>query len=235
MPMSGSNPVTSGIAVAALDDDAPQRRGGRFKPGNPGRPKGARHKTTLAIEALLDGEAEALTRKAIELAKAGDLVALRRLDRICPPRKERPVSFAMPEMSTAADAKLAASALVQPVPDGELTPGEASELGRLLDAFTRVLDAAEFEERISRLEAKDEAMRRESRLRKLEQTSSAVLGREVVFPGLSQEDAEREARAMVERGLGVRACPLGKISIRQLPCTTAEYCLARRASGKVNC
>ena len=153
--MSGSNPapVTSGIAVAALD--APQRRGGRFKPGNPGRPKGARHKTTLAIEALLDGEAEVLTRKAIELAKAGDLVALRLcLDRICPPRKERPVSFAMPEMSTAADAKLAASALVKAVADGELTPGEASELGRLLDAFTRVLDAAEFEERISRLEAK---------------------------------------------------------------------------------
>jgi hypothetical protein len=113
--MSGSNlaPVTSGIAVAALDDDAPQRRGGRFKPGNPGRPKRARHKTTLAIEALLDGEAEALTRKAIELAKAGDLVALRLcLDRICPPRRERPVSFALPELSTAADAKLAASALV---------------------------------------------------------------------------------------------------------------------------
>jgi hypothetical protein len=153
--MSGSNPapVTSRIA-AALDDDAAERRGGRFKPGNPGRPKGARHKTTLAIEALLDGEAEALTRKAIELAKAGDLVALRLcLDRICPPRKDRPVSFAMPELSTAADAKLATSALVKAVADGELTPGEASELGRLLDAFT-VLDASEFEERISRLEAK---------------------------------------------------------------------------------
>ena len=75
-------------------------------------------------------------------------------------------------------------------------------------------------------------MRMEARLRKLEQTSSAVFGREVVVPGLSQEDAEREARAMVERGeiaaddfvLGVRAWPLGQISIRQLPCTTAEYC-----------
>jgi uncharacterized protein DUF5681 len=97
--MSGSNPapVTSGTAVAALDDDAPQR-GGRFKPGNPGRPKGARHKTTLAIEALLDGDTEALTRKAIELAKAGDLVALRLcLDRICPPRKERLLRLARAE------------------------------------------------------------------------------------------------------------------------------------------
>src|SRR5215204_4346329 len=85
MPMSGSNPAPIAAKIAAaLDDDAAERGSGRFKPGNPGRPKGARHKTTLAIEALLDGEAEALTRKAIELAKAGDLVALRLcLDRIC--------------------------------------------------------------------------------------------------------------------------------------------------------
>jgi hypothetical protein len=42
---------------------------GRFQPGqsgNPaGKPGGARHKATRAVEALLDGEAEALTRKAI--------------------------------------------------------------------------------------------------------------------------------------------------------------------------
>ena len=62
-----------------------------FKPGqsgNPaGRPKGARHRTTMAIEALLEGEGEAITRKAIEAAKAGDMVAIRLvLDRICPPR-----------------------------------------------------------------------------------------------------------------------------------------------------
>src|ERR687897_1987889 len=149
MPMSGPNPAPiAAKSAAALDDDAAERRGGRFKPGNPGRPPGSRNKTTRAIDALFDGEAEALTRKAIELAKAGDLVALRLcLDRICPPRKDRPVSFALPELSTAADAKLAASALVKAVADGELTPGEASELGRLLDAFTRVLDAAEFEAR----------------------------------------------------------------------------------------
>jgi hypothetical protein len=31
----------------------------------------------LAVEVLLDGEAEAITRKAIELAKKGDLAAIR--------------------------------------------------------------------------------------------------------------------------------------------------------------
>jgi hypothetical protein len=131
------------------------KAGTRFKPGNPGRPKGARHKTTLAIEALLDGEAEALTRKAIELAKAGDLVALRLcLDRICPPRKDRPVTFGLPKLETAADAKSVAAAVIAAVAEGELTPGEAAELARLLDVFTRVLETSEFGERISRLEAK---------------------------------------------------------------------------------
>jgi DNA transposition AAA+ family ATPase len=47
-----------------------------FKPGqsgNPeGRPKGARNRATVAAERLLDGEADTLTRKAIELAKKGD-------------------------------------------------------------------------------------------------------------------------------------------------------------------
>ena len=74
------------------------KQGGRFqkgRSGNPaGKPKGARHRATLAAEALLDGEAEELTRKAVELALAGDVIALRLcLDRILSPRRERPVTF----------------------------------------------------------------------------------------------------------------------------------------------
>jgi len=49
-----------------------QQRGVPFKPGrsgNPnGRPAGSRNKATLAIESLLEGEAEALARKVVELA-----------------------------------------------------------------------------------------------------------------------------------------------------------------------
>ncbi|MGH1571925.1 DUF5681 domain-containing protein [Methylobacterium sp. P31] len=60
-------------------------RGKPFAPGNPGRPAGARNRTTQAIEALLDGEAEALTRKAIEMALDGDGPAMRLcLDRLYP-------------------------------------------------------------------------------------------------------------------------------------------------------
>ena len=43
----------------------------------------ARNTTTVALETLLDGQAQALTQKAIDLALAGDITALRlRLDRI---------------------------------------------------------------------------------------------------------------------------------------------------------
>jgi hypothetical protein len=104
---------------------------------------------------MLDGEAEALTRKAIELAKAGDLVVLRLcLERICPPRKDRPVTFTLPSLESGSDAKNAVAALVKAVAHGDLTPGEASELARLLDSFTRILEVTEFEERLQRLEAK---------------------------------------------------------------------------------
>jgi len=50
---------------------------GTFANGNAGRPKGARNKATQAGLALLEGEGEALTRKAIEMALAGDTTALR--------------------------------------------------------------------------------------------------------------------------------------------------------------
>jgi hypothetical protein len=62
--------------------------------GNPyGRPRGARNRATVVAERLLDGEADALTRKAIELAKEGDTTALRLcIERILPARKDRPVN-----------------------------------------------------------------------------------------------------------------------------------------------
>src|ERR1700737_1758408 len=122
--------------------------GTQFQPGqsgNPnGKPKGTRNAATLALESLLDGEAEALTRKAVELALAGDIAALRLcLDRILPPRKERPVSFEMPTINTAEDAKAASAALLAAVAAGSLTPSEAAEIGKLVDAYVKAIETTE--------------------------------------------------------------------------------------------
>lgn len=62
-------------------ENTERKQAGRFRKGesgNPsGRPRGARNAATLTCEALLDGQAEALTQKAVEMALAGDVVALR--------------------------------------------------------------------------------------------------------------------------------------------------------------
>jgi hypothetical protein len=128
-----------------------------FQPGqsgNPnGRPKGSRNASTLALEALLDGEAEALTRKAVSLALTGDIAALRLcLDRILPPRKDRPVSFEMLPINNADDARAASAALLRAVAAGSLTPSEASEVGRLIDVYVKSFEISEVLKRLDELE-----------------------------------------------------------------------------------
>src|ERR1700693_3647299 len=88
-------------------------RGRPFAVGNPGKPKGSRNHATVAAEALLDGEVDKLTRKAIAMALAGDVAPLRLcMDRILPPRRDRTLSFALPPIKTAADLVAAAASLV---------------------------------------------------------------------------------------------------------------------------
>ena len=124
--------------------------------GNPkGRPQGSRHRVSTAVQNLLEGEGEALTRKCIELAMAGNITALRLcLDRILPVRRDRHVGFRLPSLTTASDALAATRALAEGVADSEITPCEASELQKLVDGFTRQLELVEIEQRLAVVEAK---------------------------------------------------------------------------------
>ena len=126
---------------------------GTFGTGNPGKPKGTRHKATQAALALLDGEAEALTRQAVTMALGGDATALRLcLERIAPPRRDAPVTFDLPPMETACDAAKAAGAVLGAVAEGELTPGEGASLMALVEGFRRTLETTELEARVAALE-----------------------------------------------------------------------------------
>ena len=89
--------------------------------------------------ALLDGEADAVTRKCIEMALDGDTTALRLcLERIAPPHKDRPVTFALPPLETADDAAAAMAAIAEAVASGELTPLEARDIAAIVESFVKV-------------------------------------------------------------------------------------------------
>jgi hypothetical protein len=127
--------------------------GGRFAAGNSGRPAGSRNRTTVAVLELLEGQAEALSHKAVDMALAGDTVALRLcLERLAPPRKDAPVQFPLPRMVTAHDAAQAAAAVLQAVSEGDLTPTEGAQVMGLVDSYRRTLEVTELEARVVALE-----------------------------------------------------------------------------------
>ncbi|GGH24573.1 hypothetical protein GCM10007036_31070 [Alsobacter metallidurans] len=130
---------------------------GRFQKGQSGNPRGKqpglRSELARKIDGLLEDEAEALISKAIDLAKAGDIGALRLcLERLAPVRKDRPVVFPIPEINSTADVVKASAALLQAVASGELTPSEAAELGKLVEAHVRAIEVTEIQDRLVRLE-----------------------------------------------------------------------------------
>jgi hypothetical protein len=134
---------------------------GRWQPGVPGnprgRPAGSRHRTSLAVEALLEGEAEGLTRKAVEMALGGDTTALRLcLERLVPPRKDKPVAITLPKLMSVGDLPGVTSAVLEAVAAGDMTPSEGEAVSRLVEVHRRAVETADMEQRLAALEAKAE-------------------------------------------------------------------------------
>ncbi len=134
-------------------NNAPKTRGRPFLPGNAGRPKGARNKSRVLLEALMAEDGEAIVRRVIQAAKGGDLVAARIvLDRIAPPPKDAPIECALPALTSAQDAPTFARAVLEAATSGELTPSEASALMGLLAGHARAAELADIEARLKVLE-----------------------------------------------------------------------------------
>lgn len=138
-------------------DKTGRQQGGRFAPGvsgNPsGRPIGSRHKATLAVQELLDGDAEKISRKAIDMALMGDSTAMRLcLERIIPARKDSPINIQLPQINSVGEASQLMSALVGAVGTGEMTPSEGSEMAKLVETYIRTMQATEIENRVRALE-----------------------------------------------------------------------------------
>ena len=104
---------------------------------------------------MLDGEAEDLARKAVELALAGDAAALRLcLDRIV----ARAAGFGRfarnPQRGRYRRCNSSADRRCDPA---EITAGQAFALSQTVETYLRAIDATEFERRLRKLEEEDAA------------------------------------------------------------------------------
>jgi hypothetical protein len=131
----------------------PAPRGRPFAKGNSGRKAGSKNRATVVAAALLDGEAEALMRKAVELALAGDVVMLKFfVDRMLP--RERRIKLDLPRLDFADDAVAAIGIIIGALAEGKISPSEGAALAALVETFRRAIDEADVVKRLDALEAK---------------------------------------------------------------------------------
>ena len=125
--------------------------------GNPsGRPRGARNKATVAAEALLDGEAETITRRY----RSGNRRRCNScLSRILPVKRERTIELDLPVLGGSQDSLRAIGTVLEAVGAGAITPSEGQAVTSLLEAHRRTFEVEELEHRIEALEAQQCAAR----------------------------------------------------------------------------
>ena len=129
-----------------------------FQPGqsgNPaGKPRGAKNHATRMVQALLDSRGQEIAEKAINLALAGDGPVLRAiLDRLCPAKRDAPVSLVLPKIESAADIPAVTAAILEAVSAGRLTPSEAQAVAGLVEVHRKAVELADIEKRLAALEA----------------------------------------------------------------------------------
>ena len=74
------------------------------------------------------------------------------VERIAPAPKDNPISFALPNMTSALDASKAAGSVLTAVSEENLTPIEATRVMGLIDSYRRTLELTEIEQRLLVLE-----------------------------------------------------------------------------------
>jgi hypothetical protein len=144
-------------ANAAAKAAAKKVRGKPFPKGRSGNPvgkrRGTRHRKTIWIEAMSEGDREAIIAKVLKLAKAGDRAALRMVvDRIEPIRRGRPIAIDLPPIVVTSDAVAAMGKIAATVSAGKISPSEAIELSAVVDAARKSIELLDVERRLATLE-----------------------------------------------------------------------------------
>ncbi len=128
----------------------------KFKPGksgNPGgRPKGSKDKRT-ALRELLQPHAEALVKKAVAMAKQGDVSALKMcLDRLIPAYKPHDATVVLNEFGGSLTEQ--GQLILTTMASGTISPENASNILHALAIQARIVEVNDLENRIKQLEDK---------------------------------------------------------------------------------
>ena len=130
--------------------------GGRFAKGNrasPGRPPG--RGVVAELRDKLAQDVDKVITKVREQALAGDPQSIRiLLDRVVP--SLRPVELPAPINMPAGDLTQQAQAVIQAAADGDLAPGQATQLLQGLGALAKIIEIDDLAKRIEALEEKNE-------------------------------------------------------------------------------
>lgn len=129
---------------------------GRFGAGNPGRPRGARNRVSAVAEAIIDDAIGDIARKAVELARSGDVGCIRAMLRLrLPTLRDRsvqePIEF--PALATSKDALAALRVIAEAAAYGAIDADHARGLVTIVEAFLKSLEVSELDERVRALEA----------------------------------------------------------------------------------
>jgi hypothetical protein len=104
----------------------------------------------------MQDDTENIVNAVLNAAKSGDMTAARIvLDRLCPVRRDNPVSFSLPKIESAADATKATGAILEAIAAGDVTPSEGEVVGRLIETHLKALECSEFEARLAALERRE--------------------------------------------------------------------------------
>lgn len=130
----------------------------KFAPGQSGNPagkaKGTINKRTQLVK-LLEPHASDLINKAVELAKSGDVNALRLcIERLIPKVSSEAITMSLPNVDyTKAPALLALGAeIIRAIADQELTPEQGRTLASIIDAQRKTIETGELANRIEEIE-----------------------------------------------------------------------------------
>lgn len=125
------------------------------KSGNPsGRPKGIADKRT-ELRALLQPHADDLVKKVVELAKDGDVSALRIcIDRLIPPVKEDRLTIKLPRLADIQGCRDAQAVVIEAVSKGDLLPAQGEQLSAMIEFQRKGLEGAEIMARLAAIEEK---------------------------------------------------------------------------------